>query len=136
LIIDPDIFCLKPIINDLNSYIISAEKQGKHIIAVKQNNNYLSSFMLVNTNKISWSESYIIDTIFNKLEDCDNYMLLKKYKNICFEIPNIFNSYDILSSNTKCLHTSLTHTQPWKTGIKYRKSDLHNKIPKNNEAFD
>ena len=136
LIIDPDIFCLQPIMKDLNSYIISAEKQGKHIIAVKENNVYLSSFMLVNTEKITWSENYIVDTIFNKLEDGDNYMLLKKYNNVCFEIPNIFNSYDFLSTNTKCLHTSLTDTQPWKTGIRYRKSDLHNKIPHKNEPFD
>lgn len=128
LIIDPDIFCLKSV-ELLNNFILEAENKNKDIICY----NLLSSFMLINTAKIDWSEENIVNNIFTLKEDADNYMLLKKYKNSVLNIPEEYNSYDILNSNTICLHTSLTITQPWKTGIKYYPSDLHNKIPSKNE---
>ena len=40
------------------------------------------------------------------------------------------------SSKTICLHTSNTSSQPWKTGIKYFPSDLHNRIPNKDEKKD
>jgi hypothetical protein len=128
LIIDPDIFCLKSI-ESLNTYIIEAERRNKFIITY----NKLSSFMLINTEKINWTEKNIVHNIFVNKEDCDNYMLLKKYKDIILDIPQKFNSYDKLNQETVCLHTSLTSTQPWKTGIKYFPSDLHNNIPGKDE---
>ena len=128
LIIDPDIFCLKSIIT-LNDFINKAEQNNKSIIAY----NKLSSFMLINTDMINWSEANIVKNIFDKKEDGDNYMMLKKYYNYILPIPDIFNSYDKLSNETICLHTSKTTIQPWKTGIRYFPSDLHNKIPDKNE---
>ena len=128
LIIDPDIFCLKSIEN-LNEYIVEAENKNKNIICY----NGLSSFMLINTDKISWTEENIVNNIFNLKENADNYMLLKKYKKELLNIPEKFNSYDELHLETICLHTSNTSTQPWKTGIKYFPSDLHNGIPNKDE---
>lgn len=131
LIIDPDIFCLKSI-EKLNEYIIEAEDKDKHIIC----NKNLSSFMLINTDKINWCEKTIIHNIFNLKENVDNYMQLKRYNNVIFNIPEEFNSYDKLNSKTICLHTSNTSSQPWKTGIKYFPSDLHNRIPNKDEKKD
>ena len=89
--------------------------------------------MLINTELISWSEKYIVNNVFNLQEDAEHYMGLSKYKDVILNLPEIYNSYDKLNSNTICLHTSLTHQQPWKTGIKYFPSDLHNRIPNKNE---
>lgn len=125
LIIDPDIFCLKSI-SSLNEYIEKAEKEDKYIIA----NNYLSSFMLINTDKLCWEPENLINDVFVKHENFDNYMLLEKYKGKVINIPEFFNHYDKLTSQTLCLHTSLTVSQPWKTGLPYLKHDLHN-IPYN-----
>lgn len=129
LIIDPDIFCFKSI-NILNNFIKTAEQNNKSIIAY----NNLSSFMLINTDKINWTETNIVNNIFHKNEDADNYMFLKKYYNDILPIPHIFNSIDNLTNETICLHTSKTYTQPWKTGIRYFPSDLHNNIPNINET--
>ena len=124
LIIDPDIFCLKNI-EKLNEYISIAESKNKDIICY----NNLSSFMLINTEKIDWCEKTIVHNIFDLKENADNYMQLKRYNNVIFNIPEEFNSYDKLNSKTICLHTSKTTSQPWKRGIKYFPSDLHNRIP-------
>jgi hypothetical protein len=122
LIMDPDIFCIKDIIDELNKYIQIAEKKNKYIIA----HNKLSSFMLINTQELIWEPTELIENIFNKKENFNNYMSLQKYNDICLNIPEYFNHYDKLNSFTKCLHISLTHTQPWKKGLKYLKHDLHN----------
>jgi hypothetical protein len=121
LIIDPDIFCIKKL-DELKEYILKAEQNNKDIICY----NKLSSFMLINTYNFYWEPNKLIENIFQKNEDFNNYMLLKKYSNNIQDIPEYFNHYDKLNNNTICLHTSRTHTQPWKTGIKYLKHDLHN----------
>ena len=51
---------------------------------------------------------------------------------IILDIPEYFNHYDKFDENTKCLHTSLTITQPWKCGLPYLLHDLHN-IPYNTQ---
>lgn len=131
LVIDPDIFCLKNIYK-LNEFIEHAENINKTIICY----NNLSSFMLINTEKINWTEQNIVQNIFELKEDAENYMGLSKYKSEILNIPEEFNSYDKLNAITICLHTSQTHTQPWKTGIKYFPSDLHNRIPNKLEKKD
>ena len=131
LIIDPDIFCLKSL-EDINDYIDKAEASNKSIIC----HNNTSSFMVINRDIIDWNEESIVNSIFHIKEDAENYMGLSKYKNNIYNIPQEYNSYDLLTDTTICLHTSLTHTQPWKTGISYFPSDLHNLVPQKGEKKD
>ena len=128
LVIDPDIFCLKSL-EGINQYVDEAEASHKPIVCY----NRLSSFMLINTETINWTEQSIVNSIFHLREDAENYMGLSKYKSDTYAIPREYNSYDLLTDNTICLHTSLTATQPWKTGIKHYPSDLHNAVPKEGE---
>ena len=128
LVTDPDIFCIKPINEELDKYILEAESKNKDIICY----NNLSSFMLINTHNFIWNPDELLDKVFDKKDNFDNYMLLKKYDSIILDIPEYFNHYDKLDKNTKCLHTSLTTTQPWKCGLPYLLHDLHN-IPYNSK---
>lgn len=131
LVIDPDIFCYKPL-TELNDYILNAEKNNVHILACKkQGGLFNSSFMLLDTKFINWTEASIVDSMFNKKEDFNNYMYLN-YSNIGL-LPDNYNHYDKIIDDTKCYHTTKTITQPWKTGIKYNKSDLHNRPKIKNE---
>lgn len=94
LIIDPDIFCLKNII-ELNSYIKAAEDTNKFIIACKKlhytDMKFNSSLMLVNVSLISWEEESFVSNIFDNNENLDNYMFLKKYLDNILELPGYWN---------------------------------------------
>lgn len=125
LVCDPDIFCLSDL-SSIQQYIYEAESKNKDIIAY----NKLSSSMLLNTQNIDWSEKKIVDDMFEIKNDFDNWLLLKN-KDV-LNMPKEYNSYDSIDSNTKLLHVSKTECQPWKTGIRYCKSDIHNRIPNNN----
>lgn len=126
LIVDPDIFCVKNL-QILNQYIEQAEQSNLNIIACrKQLNLFNSSFMLVNSDEINWNENYLIEDVFVNKNDFDNWMFLKSHS--VLEIPDIFNCYDEIKNDTCVLHTTRTETQPWKSGILYKESDLHNKI--------
>tara|TARA_R100000700_G_scaffold14732_1_gene20686 strand:+ start:137 stop:973 length:837 start_codon:yes stop_codon:yes gene_type:complete len=127
LVCDPDIFCLSDL-SAIEKYIDKAESNHKDIIAY----NKLSSAMLLNTKKINWSEKNIVDDMFKLNNDFDNWMLLKDKDT--FNIPKEYNSYDSIDANTKLLHVSKTEYQPWKTGIRYCKSDIHNRIKNNNNV--
>lgn len=122
LVVDPDIFCLKNI-EVLETYIQQAENDNINIIAFAA----LSSCMLLNTESIDWSEDFLIQDMFTKHNDFDNWMYLRGHgKQI--NLPKIFNQSDTISPETVLLHTTKTETQPWKTGIKYQEWELHNKI--------
>ena len=124
LISDPDIFCLKNL-SILDNFIDKAEKTGKPIIAFKN----FSSMMLIDRRHIRWTEDLIVEEIFEKGCDADDFMFLKRYNGLILDLPQAFNSMDRLDENTYLLHSSKAEYQPWKTGIKYKRSDLHNLPP-------
>jgi hypothetical protein len=128
LVIDPDIFCIKSI-EILNQYIKEAESKEIPIIS----HNGESSMMLIDTSIINWTEVDLINDMFIEKNDFNNWMFLKKYKYL--NIPSIFNEKDTINNNTILLHTTNTETQPWKTGIKYYESELHNKIKSKNDKL-
>jgi hypothetical protein len=125
LVADPDIFCLKNL-DVLNEYINEAEKNNLNIISVEG----LSSMMLLNTEKINWTEAGIIQDVFVDKNNFNKWMFLQGFSQL--RLPKIFNHHDTMDANTVLLHTSNTETQPWKTGIKYKEWELHNKIPSAN----
>ena len=45
----------------------------------------------------------------------------------------LYNEYDKITDKTILLHTTKTHTQPWKTGLTYKDHELHN-IPISNDS--
>ena len=125
LVTDPDIFCLKDL-EKLNSYIKKAEEKKSNIIAHGSN----SSVMLLNTEKVNWTEDELIRDVFKKKANFDNWMYLNFPK--VLTLPGAYNQYDRITKNTALLHTTKTETQPWKTGITYEEWELHNKIRKPN----
>lgn len=120
LVIDPDVFCLKKL-DSLNSFINAAEAINKNLIAWNSN----SSVMLVDTEKISWSEQSLIEDVFLRNDDFDKYMFLRNYPHC--PLPRQYNMYDVIKDETIMLHTTNTETQPWKTGVQYLEWELHNK---------
>jgi hypothetical protein len=128
LVVDPDIFCLKNI-NVLNEFIKKAEKENISIISHKNQ----SSMMLLDTTKIDWTEDEIVDSMFIQKNNFNDWMRLRKNRTL--NIPSSFNEKDKIKKDTYLLHTTCTETQPWKTGIKYSESELHNKIKRTNEKL-
>lgn len=133
VVMDPDIFCIKSI-RGLEAFIQRAEENHKSILACKkQQNKYNSSFMVLDTHNIDWTEETICFDIFEKHRNFDDYMFLEAFDPL--ELPGEYNEYDTIKSNTILFHTTMTVTQPWKTGIQYCKSDLHNNPYKPNEPM-
>jgi hypothetical protein len=123
LVVDPDIFCLKNL-EVLNSYIRKAEEANIGILAVDSN----SSCMLINTEVIRWTEDSLIQDMFIAHNDFDNWMFLRNNGEL-IDLPVIFNQGDTVNAKTVMLHTTKTETQPWKSGIRYKSWEIHNKVP-------
>lgn len=126
LIIDPDIFLVKKLdIDILKDYLTD-----KNICACMNINGLpASSVMLLNAAKFKhWNYEQLCNDMFVKKKDFDSYMYLKdEQKNMTIStLPSYYNDYDIITSDTILLHTTKTHTQPWKTGMIYKKHELHN----------
>ena len=133
LIIDPDVFLVKKMDN-IEQYF-----NGKKLCACMNINNLpASSVMLLNASKFKhWNYNKLCDDLFNDKKDFDDYMYLKdelKEDNISI-LPDYYNEYDKINDKTILLHTTKTHTQPWKTGLSYKEHELHN-IPKSDESKD
>jgi len=126
LVIDPDIFLVKKLnIDDLKNYF-----NDKNMCACMNINGLpASSVMLLNASKFKhWNCDKLCDDMFRKKKDFDNYMYLldEKNNNNISILPHYYNEYDTISDDTVLLHTTKTHTQPWKTGLTYKEYELHN----------
>jgi hypothetical protein len=127
LIIDPDIFCVKDpkdLLNDIDSTKLNV---------VENNNNppydfdgYHSSVMYVDTNILSWDEEKVVNDMFDLSKDFDDYMRLYNCDVNLLE-ENKYQSFDKITDETIFIHMTRSETQPWKTGLRYKEWELHNR---------
>lgn len=118
--IDPDIFAIGDVWE-----LLDRDMKGKSILArplrgKKGEAGYMaSSVMLMDNEKLKhWNVEKQFNDMFSDQRDYGEWLGLK------YEPPNTigllepeWNDLDVLTCNTKMLHTTQRRTQPWKTGL-------------------
>lgn len=112
IVIDPDIFATDDI-----TPLMNLDMKGCAIAACKKGDSWQSSSMLMECSKLTHLRiSDLLSKLENKELDYTDIMSLKKESSI-LELPSIWNSLDVLTKETKLLHTTNRLTQPWRTGL-------------------
>lgn len=115
VVIDPDIFAVKDI-----SPIFDMNMTGKAIAACCKKNHWDTSFMLMDTAKLThWRIDDILKGLADKKLDyvIDVMSLKHEPKESILELPRIWNNLDTLTPETLAIHMTDRMTQPWKTGL-------------------
>ncbi len=126
LVVDPDIFAMKDI-SSIEQYI----NDETPICCYYDKSSYHTSMMLLNNTKLkNWNEEYVVNFMFHDKKNFDDLILLKNLSTInntdVKQIPRKYNQLNTYHDDTIMCHMSRTNKQPWKTGIKYCKCELHN----------
>lgn len=109
--IDPDIFALSDV-TELFSYDLKSHA----VAACKKKNAWDSSVMLMDNEKLTdWNIDHMLSQIATGKKSYMEIMTLEGGD--VLELPRLWNSLDVLSPETKMLHTTGRLTQPWKTGL-------------------
>lgn len=111
LVIDPDIFALSDV-----EPLFSLSMNDAAIAACKKGSGWDSSVMVLQCNALRhWNISTLLRDISAGVRTYENVIALKGESVI--ELSREWNSLDVLSTETKLLHTTNRLTQPWKTGL-------------------
>lgn len=112
IVIDPDIFALADV-NDL----FEKNRNGKAILACPKKEAWDTSVMVLDNSRLThWRIEEILERLSNHSLDYDDLMRLTKESSVG-PLERIWNSLDVLTPETKMLHTTNRVTQPWKTGL-------------------
>lgn len=118
LVIDPDVFLVKPELNklfemDMSSSSILCKEGGK------KGGDWASSVMILNCEMLKhWKLENFLDDLLSKNLDYRDLMSLKKEKSMISPLEKKWNDYDNINEETIFLHTTQRVTQPWKKGLK------------------
>ena len=111
IVIDPDIFALVDM-----SELFDFDLKGNAIAACRKKDAWDSSVMLLDCGALKhWSIEKILEDLSSSKADYNDVMTLRNEH--VSELPRIYNSLDVLTPETKMLHTTGRLTQPWKTGL-------------------
>lgn len=111
VVIDPDIFALKEVTS-----LFDTELNGNSIAACKKSDGWDSSVMVLENRALShWKINDILFSLTSGSSDYNDWSRLKKESVV--EISREWNSLDLITENTKFLHTTNRLTQPWRTGL-------------------
>ena len=113
LVIDPDIFACSDI-----TTLLSMDMRGAAIAACPKNSAWDTSVMLLDNTKLThWKIETILSDIANGKRTYDDIITLKTETGPITPLERVWNSLDILTDETKMLHTTVRLTQPWRTGL-------------------
>lgn len=115
VVIDPDIFAC----TDIHE-LFNMDLEGKALAACKaKQGSFESSMMLLDCSKLTdWKVGDYLEKLRKKEIDYADIIRMRKIDpEIVKELPRIWNSIDVLTNETKMLHTSKRETQPWRTGL-------------------
>jgi hypothetical protein len=114
LIVDPDVFAVRPpteILNYFNS------QNNNYIFCTFYKNRPRSEVMLLKPSYVNWNFTLIADELSNLSTDYSDLMNLQNPGFELFEIDKKFNHHDNINNDTILLHTTNRFTQPWKLGL-------------------
>lgn len=114
LVIDPDVFALADI------EPLFALDLGEAAIACRQRPGpgYETSVMVLACERLRhWQVVRILEDIAHKRRRYEAVMRLEDEPAPILPLAEEWNALDVLTSETKILHTTVRLTQPWKTGL-------------------
>jgi hypothetical protein len=120
IVVDPDIFAVADIME-----LFNMDMEGKAVRLVHKPSktgggfDRMTSVMLMECEKLThWKVEESFRKMFRSELDYVDWMSLKKEDpNTIGELPVVWNHFDILTPETKMLHTTRRETQPWKSGL-------------------
>ena len=114
VVIDPDIFAVSDV-----SGIFNIDMEGKALACCQKKSAYDTAVMLMDCSKMTnWKMSEILEKLQKgELDYLDIITLKTQPPETIKIIDRIWNSLDLLTPETKWLHTTERLTQPWRTGL-------------------
>ncbi|MCI0542514.1 hypothetical protein L0Y69_02025 [bacterium] len=123
VVIDPDVFALVDITD-----LFELDMGNHAILAPRKKDAWDTSTMLLDCEKLdAWKIDNIIGDIVSGRRDYNTWITIREEKNVG-ELSRRFDDLDLLTPETKMLHTTGRLTQPWKTGLPI--DFTRNKMPK------
>ena len=115
LVIDPDIFLVKPGIENLDKLIKNNDLLCRKGI---RKGTFATSLMYMDCTKLrSWDMKKIINNLISGDEDYDNLINLRDHRLKLGVLDSSWNDFDNLNKDTIFLHTTQKVTQPWRKGL-------------------
>lgn len=113
IVIDPDIFAIHDICE-----LLEFDLQGRAIAACRKKTAWDSSVMILDCAKLThWGIADMLQELRDQKIDYADIISLRNETSV-FELTRLWNSLDLLTPETKMLHTTERLTQPWRTGLK------------------
>lgn len=112
MVIDPDIFALQDVAS-----LFERDLQGKALAARAKRGFWDTSVMMLDCARLThWKMKNILDDLAAGKTTYEDWMSLRHEQ--VSELEAEWNSWDVLTDETKLLHTTNRLTQPWRTGLK------------------
>ena len=134
VLIDPDVFAISDIYE-----LLSKDMRGKAILVCLKSSKkaseeqpskkgFNSSVMLLDCQKLKhWKWEEQIEQLFaGKIDFQDWISLQTEKKDTITVLEDEWNHKDKLTSKTRLLHNTRQITQPWKTGLLYKRENMGN----------
>jgi hypothetical protein len=112
LVIDPDVFALADI-----GELLDSDLKENSIAARSCHLGWETSVMLLDCARLAhWRIGEILTALKNQSVDYYDLIFIRAERNVV-ELPEQWNSLDVIRPETRMLHTTIKNTQPWKTGL-------------------
>ncbi len=112
IVIDPDIFAIRDI-----SPLMEMDFSGAPVAACRKKDSWDTSVMVMDNSQLKhWRIKDFLSALENKQVDYVEIMSLKIEPEVR-ELSRTWNNLDMLTPETKMLHTTNRITQPWSTGL-------------------
>lgn len=120
IVVDPDIFAVTDIMD-----LFNMDMEGKSVRLVhkpkKDGSGFdlMTSVMLMDCEKLThWKVEETFRKMFKAEVDYVDWLQMKtEDRSSIGDLPREWNNFDILTPETKMLHTTRRETQPWKSGL-------------------
>tara|TARA_R110002124_G_scaffold210072_2_gene376623 strand:- start:7536 stop:8453 length:918 start_codon:yes stop_codon:yes gene_type:complete len=120
VVTDPDVFAVGDVYELLDMDMKGAAVMGRHRSGKEDKRAQVAtSVMLLDCARLRhWDAEKEFDQLFRNEKDYKEWMVLgyEDPANIGY-LPDCWNDFDHLDSNTRLLHNTKRKTQPWKTGL-------------------
>ena len=119
LVVDPDVFCLKPIAADLWDKVNPSSPIAARWIDGGHSHYWASSVMVLQCDGLRhWDFDLSINEMFQLKRDYRAWISLETEAHLKINtLEERYNSFDKINDDTVLLHNTSRATQPWKTGL-------------------
>lgn len=122
VVVDPDVFAIRDVHELLTRDMGGKAIMARHILPKDGlPTDWATSVMLLDCAKLThWHWSRSIEEMFTMKRDYLDWMRLRNEdQDTIGLLEDEWNSFDVLTHETRMLHNTEKTTQPWKTGLEY-----------------